>query len=131
MLLSIFLWANTNTTSQPIQTASIQSQGIWTSTREMTSAQNAAHHFKKHGAEMGYKAEADYIQAAIDFTSYPPEGTLQTKQTDGDTVFFLPTKGWFAIRTKEGRIRTFFERRENLKGYKSNMEYFNEQSRRR
>ncbi len=99
--------------------------GIW------TSEQNAREHFEKHGAEFAAVTVDDYVAQAHDFISQPPAGTLTTKQLDGDNVFFHPTTGRFAVVTQQGKIRTYFVREENLKGYKSNMEYFNEQATRK
>ena len=137
VLLAALLWGQGHlpdslpASSPVLPVAGTQSSGThWAATHDMTSTENATHHFQKHGAEMGYKTEAAYIAAAVDFTTHPPQGTLQTQQRDGDTVFFLPRTGWFAVRTKDGRLRTFFERTDNLTGYISNMEYFNQQARR-
>lgn len=104
---------------------------VWTATHEMSANENAAHHFEKHGTEFHAKSKEDYVRAALAFVLQPPKGTLQVTQKDGDTVFFHPPTGVFAIQTRQGKLRTYFRRVENLRGYKSNMAYFNEQAGRR
>lgn len=103
----------------------------WTSTHGKSSAENAFAHFEKHGREFGALTVDEYVRQAVLFVQTPPAGTLTTRQKDGDTVFFHPASGTFAVKTPQGRIRTFFIRAENLKGYKSNRAYFNEQAGRR
>lgn len=102
---------------------------VWSSTHDMTANENAAHHFEKHGEEMGLDTQLEYVQAAINFVSKPPSGTLTNKQKDNDTTYFNPKTGEFAVKSKKGRIRTYFRLDPKIHGYKSNMDYFNEQAR--
>lgn len=104
------------------QVSPIVKTDIW------TTPQNAIEHFQKHGEEFTAKTVDAYIGAAHDFVTRPPQGTLTTKQQDGDTVYFHPSTGRFAVVRQDGKIRTYFVREENLNGYKSNMQYFNEQA---
>lgn len=119
--------------SVPATEVTLPSQGTlkWSSTRDMSSDENAMHHFKKHGHEFGFKNEEKYIQAANDFVTKPPEGTLTVKQVDGDQVFFNPKKNWFAVVSYKGQIRTFYRLDPKIHGYKSNTEYFNAQASRK
>ncbi len=103
----------------------------WSSTRDMSSSENAEHHFEKHGDEFGFGSKDVYIQAANDFVTNPPEGTLTVKQVDGDRVFFNPNKNWFAVVSYKGQIRTFYRLDPKIHGYKSNTEYFNAQAQRK
>lgn len=103
----------------------------WTSTRDMSSDENAEHHFEKHGDEFGFTTEFEYVAAANDFIGAPPPGTLSTRQTDGDTVYFNPTTDWFAVVSYKGQIRTFYKLNPKIHGYRTNTEYFNAQAQRR
>lgn len=103
----------------------------WSSTRDMSSAENAHHHFEKHGKEFDFHNEKSYIQAANDFVTHPPDGTLTVKQVDGDQVFYHPQKNWFAVVSYKGQIRTFYRLDPKIHGYKSNTEYFNAQANRK
>ncbi len=96
-----------------------------------TSEENAREHFEKHGKEFNASSVGEYVAEAQEFVRRPPQGTLTTTQLDGDTVYFHPETGRFAVQNSQGKIRTYFIREENLKGYKSNMEYFNEQAKRK
>lgn len=100
----------------------------WSSTRDMSPDENAEHHFDKHGDEFGFKTKEVYLQAANDFVSSPPDGTLTVKQVDGDQVYFHPDKNWFAVVSYKGQIRTFYRLDPQIHGYKSNAEYFNAQA---
>ncbi len=103
----------------------------WSSTRDMSSEENAQYHFEKHGKEFDFHNEKVYVQAANDFVRDPPEGTLTVRQQDGDEVFYNPSKNWFAVVSYKGQIRTFFRLDPKIHGYKSNVEYFNAQASKR
>ena len=100
---------------------------IWTSTREMTAEQNAAAHFKKHGRDFKFTSQEEYINAAHEFLSNPPIGTISVMQRDGDVVLYDPIKNWFGVKTKNGIPRTLFQPDPKIHGYKTNMDYFNAQ----
>ena len=100
----------------------------WSATRDMSSEENAQHHFEKHGKEFDFHNEKVYVQAANDFVTNPPEGTLTLRQKDGDEVFYNPQKNWFAVVSYKGQIRTFYRLDPKIHGYKSNVEYFNAQA---
>ena len=53
-------------------------------------------HFKKHGEEMGFVNESDYLAAA------------QTLIGRTDTLYFRGETGEFAVKTERGIIRTYF-----------------------
>ncbi|HOO51471.1 MAG TPA: hypothetical protein PLK94_09320 [Alphaproteobacteria bacterium] len=108
-----------------------QGKLAWSETRDLSSAENATHHFEKHGKEFDFHNEKSYIQAANDFVTNPPEGTLTVQQVDGDHVFYHPQKNWFAVVSYKGQIRTFYRLDPKIHGYKSNTEYFNAQASRR
>jgi len=103
----------------------------WSSTRDLTAEENARQHFQKHGKEFAFHNKEVYVQAANDFVTNPPEGTLTIKQVDGDQVFYNPEKNWFAVVSYKGQIRTFYRLDPKIHGYKSNVDYFNAQASRR
>ncbi|MDY0028560.1 MAG: hypothetical protein RBR86_01315 [Pseudobdellovibrionaceae bacterium] len=103
----------------------------WSSTKDLTSRENARVHFQKHGKEFAFHNEEVYVQAANDFVTRPPEGTLTIKQIDGDRVFYDPQRNWFAVVSYKGQIRTFYRLDPKVHGFESNVDYFNAQASRR
>ncbi len=101
---------------------------IWSRGATGDAAENAAHHFKKHGHEFGFKTEAEYVAAAVAFTANPPQGVMQNLQRDGDTAFYNPKTAEYAVKSKRGFIRTYFKLDPKIHGYKTNTDYFNAQA---
>lgn len=102
---------------------------IWTRGKSGDAAQNAAYHFQKHGAEFGFHRQEDYVAAAIAFTTDPvPEGVLKNSQRDGDTAYYNPKTAEYAVKTRQGRIRTYFKLNPRIHGYRTNTDYFNAQA---
>lgn len=134
LIIALFTWGydhfvsvqNTPAPSPQVQT--IQIEKIWTRGRQMSSAQNAAQHFKKHGHEFGFKTEAEYVAAAVAFTTNPPADVLQNIQKDGDTAFYNPKTAEYAVKSKRGLIRTYFKLDPKIHGFQSNTDYFNAQA---
>jgi pyocin large subunit-like protein len=116
---------------QQTQNLSTTAPAIWTKTSSMSAEQNAAAHFKKHGRQFPFASERDYIQAAHDFLSNPPAGTLSVVQKDGDTVLYNPDLNYFAVKNRNGIPRTFFKPDPRIHGYKTNLDYFQAQTERR
>lgn len=101
---------------------------IWSAGRKRDPNENAEYHFKKHGHEFGFETEEEYVVAAVKFVRSPPVGTLQKVQKDGDISYYNPKTNEFAVKSKKGKIRTYFMMNPKFHGYKSNMEYFNAQA---
>lgn len=99
---------------------------IWTRGPTGNAAENATHHFKKHGAEFGFKTEQEYVAAAVKFTTEPlPAGVLKNIQKDDDIAFYNPQTAEYAVKSKKGFIRTYFKLNPKIHGYATNTEYFN------
>lgn len=103
------------------------SGALWTRTRDMTAEQNASAHFKKHGADFGFKAEQEYINAVHNFVKNPPVNTIIFTQKDGDKIFYDPTRNWFAVTTKRGTPRTLFKPDPKIHGFATNQNYVDAQ----
>ncbi len=101
---------------------------IWSRGPTGNAAENAAHHFRKHGAEFRFKTEAEYVAAAVAFTTNPPQEVLQNTQRDGDTAFYNPKTAEYAVKSKRGLIRTYFKLDPKIHGFQSNSDYFNAQA---
>jgi pyocin large subunit-like protein len=102
---------------------------IWSKGPTGNAAENAARHFKKHGHEFGFKTEAEYVAAAVQFTTEPlPEGVLKNIQKDGDTAYYNPKTAEYAVKSKKGFIRTYFKLNPQIHGFQSNTDYFNAQA---
>lgn len=99
---------------------------IWTKGPTGDAAENATHHFKKHGAEFGFKTEQEYVAAAVNFTTEPlPAGVLKNIQKDDDIAYYNPKTSEYAVKSKRGFIRTYFKLNPKIHGYATNTEYFN------
>lgn len=89
--------------------AGITAEKIWTATRQMSAAENAAAHWRKHRTEFPELSDQDdYVRTAVKFVTAPPNGTEQKIQADGDTAFYHAPTNTFAVQRKDGRIRTMF-----------------------
>lgn len=64
-------------------------------------------HFEKHGAEMGFKTEEEYLEAANALISNP-EALHKTEAEDGDDIYYLESTDEIAFVSTEGFIRTYF-----------------------
>ncbi len=107
---------------------SVDVSRIWSRGATGDAAENAAHHFKKHGHEFGFKTEAEYVAAAVAFTTNPPQQVMQNVQRDGDVAFYNPKTAEYAVKSKRGFIRTYFKLNPRIHGYKTNTDYFNAQA---
>jgi pyocin large subunit-like protein len=114
--------------TQVFETAPLDIAKVWTRGRQMSATENATQHFKKHGKEFGFKTEAEYVAAAIAFTTNPSADVMQNKQRDGDTAFYNPKSAEYAVKSKRGLIRTYFKLDPKIHGYQSNTDYFNAQA---
>ncbi len=76
-------------------------------------------HYEKHGIEMGFLSEEEYLQAANAVLNNP--NTLhKIEAEDGDDVYFLEETNEFVVVSKDGYIRTYFYPEDGI-------EYFNRQ----
>ena len=64
-------------------------------------------HYEKHGIEMGFDNEEDYLAAANAVVNNP-ESLHKTEKEDGDDVYFLESTGEFVVVSTDGYIRTYF-----------------------
>jgi hypothetical protein len=102
---------------------------IWSRGPTGNAAENATNHFKKHGAEFGFKSEQEYVAAAVKFSTEPlADGVLKNIQKDGDTAFYNPKTAEYAVKSRRGFIRTYFKLNPQIHGYASNTDYFNAQA---
>jgi len=78
---------------------------VWTGGEE-----NAQRHWEKHGAEFPqFTSEQAYVAGVHAFLMHPPAGTLIKHRSNGDTLYFDPTSGTFAVQARNGAPRTFFK----------------------
>jgi len=85
---------------------------LWSSNRLYSAGDNACHHFEKHGIDLGASTCKTYIIMAQTFVHQPPSGTQILRRSNGDTLFFNPADGRFAVMTRAGAPRTFFKIRD-------------------
>lgn len=64
-------------------------------------------HYEKHGIEMGFASEEDYLKAANAVITNL-ESLHKFEAEDGDDVYFLESTNEIVFVSKEGFIRTYF-----------------------
>lgn len=101
--------------------------GDWSSTKKLTSPENALAHWNKHQSEFPeYSNASQYVAGAQSFISSPPSSVI-TKTRGGDTLLYDPTTNIFAVRGSDGAPRTMFKPDPSKHGHATNMDYFNAQ----
>ena len=85
------------------------SSSIWSSSKSLTSVENAFGHWQKHSAEFPELANAkQYVEAAQAMATNPPSGAL-TKMRGTDTLIYDPSTNIFLVSTVDGVPRTMFK----------------------
>jgi RHS repeat-associated protein len=96
---------------------------------KFASAGLRASHFIKHGAKFGSKTAAAYERSAGAFLAGKPgKGVMQGVRSNGDIVRYNPKTNEFAVRTKDGAIRTYFKPDPAIHKQKSNLDYFRKEA---
>jgi len=95
--------------------------GNWSSTRKLTSPENALEHWNKHRSEFPeYSNASQYITGAQNFVTNPPSSVLTKMRDNGDTVLYDPISNIFSVKSADGAPRTMFKP-------KNGVDYFNAQ----
>lgn len=101
--------------------------GDWSSTKKLTSPENALAHWNKHQSEFPeYSNASQYVVGAQSFVSSPPSSVI-TKKRGGDTLLYDPKTNIFAVKGSDGAPRTMFKPDPSKHGHATNMDYFNAQ----
>lgn len=67
-------------------------------------------HYLKHGDQLGYNSQEQYVQGARALLNAPPgKDVLEKIRPNGDVMHYRASSGEFAVMTKSGRIRTYFK----------------------
>ena len=113
--------AATETTTQTT-TEATQEQTTEATTQEQTTTQTTQapqanytfrnhdrlrEHYKKHGIEMGFASEDEYL-AAANAVIANPEALTKREKEDGDYVFYVERTNEFVVLSTDGYIRTYF-----------------------
>ena len=64
-------------------------------------------HFEKHGVEMGFSDEEEYLRAANAVISNP-DALHELEADDNDHVYFVESTGEIVFLSQDGYIRTYF-----------------------
>lgn len=64
-------------------------------------------HYEKHGIEMGYSSEEEYLAGANSLINNP-DALQKTEADDGDRIYFLESTNEIAFVSTDGYIRTYF-----------------------
>jgi len=101
---------------------------IWTETKKNEPVSNAYSHWDKHKSEFPeYQNSKQYVDAAHNFVTNPPIGTLATTRKNGDTIYYNPSSNTFAVKNADGVPKTMFRPDPADHGYPTNLDYFNAQ----
>ncbi|MBR5798973.1 MAG: hypothetical protein IKY23_02825 [Lachnospiraceae bacterium] len=76
-------------------------------------------HFQKHGKEMGFASEEEYVEAANRVIS-SPDALYKLEKEDNDHIYYLEETNEFVVVSQDGYIRTYFNPSAGIK-------YFNRQ----
>ena len=92
---------------------------IWTETKKAKPVGNAYGHWTKHGKEFPeYQNAKQYVDAAHNFMTTPPQGTLTKTRPNGDTLYYNPATNVFASKDINGVPRTMFKPEKGLEYWK-------------
>lgn len=73
-------------------------------------------HYEKHGAQMGYKSEEEYLVGANQVIANAK--SLHKKESeDNDDIYFLESTGEFVVLSTDGYIRTYFIPEDGIEYY--------------
>ena len=64
-------------------------------------------HYKKHGIEMGFSSEEEYL-AAANAVIQNPDALHKLEAEDNDHVYFIEATGEIVFLSQDGYIRTYF-----------------------
>ena len=82
----------------------------WSQGKPRDFNQNLTIHWNKHKSEFPeLRFQNDYYRFARDFVENPPTGTLTKTRSNGDVLFYQPSTNTFAIKDKNGNIKTMFK----------------------
>lgn len=83
---------------------------LWSSTKSLSDADNAAKHWKDHGHEFPeYRTQQEYISAAQHFVRQPSSNVQKKVRANGDVLLYDRSTNTFAVRTASGTARTMFK----------------------
>ena len=88
----------------------------WSQGKPRDFNQNLTIHWNKHKSEFPeLRFQNDYYRFARDFVENPPAGTLTKTRSNGDVLFYQPSTNTFAIKDKNGNIKTMFKPKDKEK----------------
>jgi pyocin large subunit-like protein len=110
-LLATFVFAGTHFSKTAPSTAPASGAATvgWTAPTWTGGERNAREHWEKHGLEFPEFSDMQaYVNGVHAFLLKPPPGTLVKHRENGDTLYFNPGSGIFAVQASNGAPRTFF-----------------------
>ena len=85
-------------------------ENIWSSTKTLSSIDNAKAHWDKHGNEFPeYNSFSQYMNGALDFVKNPPENILIKNRQNGDILLYDQKNNIFAVKSHDGSPKTMFK----------------------
>jgi RHS repeat-associated protein len=85
-------------------------QSIWSvGKNQITPVKNAFNHWTKHGGDFPAVQNAkQYVEAAKEFVTNPPPGTLSRTRANGEIVQYNPTSNTLSVSQANGTPKTMF-----------------------
>ena len=77
-------------------------------------------HYNKHKDEFGNISKDKYLEGANDLINSSGDDILTKVRNNGDELFYNTKTNEFAVKTKDGYLRTYFKPTDGL-------DYFNRQ----
>lgn len=88
---------------------------LWTSTKKLSSVENAYGHYKKHKGEFPeFQNAKQYVEGTKNFLNNPSSNTL-TKTRNGNTLMYNPKTNTFGVKDANGTPRTMFRPTDGVK----------------
>jgi hypothetical protein len=89
---------------------------LWSSTKKMSSVENAFGHWKKHGSEFPEFLNAkQYVEGVRGFMNSSPAGTLTKTRANGDILKYHPKSNTFGVMDANGIPKTMFKPADGMK----------------
>lgn len=107
---------------KPVEEFFIEETAVQAATVEDTEAytfrsqKQLTEHFEKHGKDMGFSSEEEYLQNANRVIS-SPEALHKLEAEDLDDVYYLENSNEFVIVSSDGFIRTYFSPEDGIDYY--------------
>ena len=92
---------------------------------QFASPEKLTDHFERHGADLRYSSEGEYLKGAQDFFASDGQEGVLSKYLGSDKIMFNTETEEYGILSSDGIIRTYYLPDESLHGFPTNLDYYN------